>query len=555
MKPNPLSHFLTGSVRERLVLTVSAWVAYALAFFPVFFRVGDTVGTLVTLPVMVSAWLFGLRGGLLASLLNIPITALLFELAGISGWEAMIQRWPGIFAGLLIGAVTGWLSDLFHQVGKQSRELGRERDVLQKEIGERQHAEESLRHAHDELETRVEERTAELVKVNAALQADIAERKRAEERINHQVSLLSALRAIDLAISSSLDLHLTLNTLLGHTVSELGVDAAAILLFNRGTGELKYAAARGFRGRQPRRGDNLAYQTAHERRLISVPDLRLGKQQFSKSRLIADEGFVALFAAPLIAKGEVKGVLEVFHRAPLDPDNEWLDFLEALAGQSAIAIDGAELFDELQRSNSELRLAYEKTIEGWSHALDLRDKETEGHALRVTKMTVELATRMGISDSELKHIQRGALLHDIGKMGVPDHILLKSEPLMEAESVIMRKHPQYAYDMLAPIDFLRQALDIPYCHHEKWDGTGYPRGLKGEAIPLAARIFTVVDVWDALCSDRPYRPAWTKEKALEHIRALAGRDFDPQAVDAFLKFTKEGMEGDPEASWDKIALS
>ena len=167
--------------------------------------------------------------------------------------------------------------------------------------------------------------------------------------------------------------------------------------------------------------------------------------------------------------------------------------------------------------------------------MDIRDQETEGHTQRVTEMTVRLAEIMRISDEKIVHIRRGALLHDIGKLGVPDTILLKPGKLTDEEWVIMRKHPQVAYDMLLPIDYLRPALDIPYCHHEKWDGTGYPRGLKGENIPLAARLFAIVDVWDALCSNRPYRPAWTKEKALEYIQAGAGSHFEPQIVKLFVE--------------------
>jgi HD-GYP domain-containing protein (c-di-GMP phosphodiesterase class II) len=212
----------------------------------------------------------------------------------------------------------------------------------------------------------------------------------------------------------------------------------------------------------------------------------------------------------------------------LEPDEEWLDFLQTLAGQAALAIDNATLFDGMQRSNVELTLAYDATIEGWSRALDLRDKETEGHTKRVTEITLRLAQLFGMNDRELVQIRRGALLHDIGKLGVPDGILLKPGSLSDEEWIVMRKHPQFAFDMLAPIQYLKPALDIPYCHHEKWDGTGYPRGLKGDQIPLTARIFAIVDVWDALTSDRPYRPAWPEEKVLAHIRSLSGTHFDPQ---------------------------
>jgi putative nucleotidyltransferase with HDIG domain len=194
----------------------------------------------------------------------------------------------------------------------------------------------------------------------------------------------------------------------------------------------------------------------------------------------------------------------------------------------------AELFDDLQHSNAELAIAYDTTLEGWSRAMDLRDEETEGHTKRVTDVALRLARALGLSEGDLVQVRRGALLHDMGKMGVPDAILRKPGPLSEEEWVIMRLHPVYAYQMLAPIPFLRSALDIPYCHHEKWDGTGYPQGLRGEQIPLAARIFSVVDVWDALRSDRPYRPAWPEEKVLEYIRTEAGTHFDPKVVEVFL---------------------
>lgn len=189
----------------------------------------------------------------------------------------------------------------------------------------------------------------------------------------------------------------------------------------------------------------------------------------------------------------------------------------------------------LQKAHTQLLDAYEATIVGWSHAMDLRDHETEGHSQRVMELTVKLAQSYGLDDEEIHHIKRGALLHDMGKIGVPDAILHKPDKLTEEEWKVMRTHPQLAHEMLYPIEYLRPALDIPYCHHEKWDGTGYPRQLKNTEIPLAARIFAVVDVWDAVTSDRPYRPAWNKDQALTYIREQSGRHFDPQVVEAFLK--------------------
>lgn len=190
---------------------------------------------------------------------------------------------------------------------------------------------------------------------------------------------------------------------------------------------------------------------------------------------------------------------------------------------------------KLQEANAQLLSAYEATIEGWSLALDLRDRETEGHSQRVTRLTADLARASGMNEEEIMHLRRGALLHDMGKIGIPDAILHKPAALTEEEWVIMRRHPQLAYDMLRSVEYLRPALEIPLNHHEKWDGTGYPRGLRGEAIPLMARLFAVVDVWDALTSDRPYRKAWSEEEARTYIREQSGKHFDPQVVELFFK--------------------
>ena len=360
------------------------------------------------------------------------------------------------------------------------------------------------------------------------------------EETVRQLDQLQALHRIDQAIAGSMDLRTTLAVLLEHVLAQLKVDAASVLLLNEHLQTLDYFTRRGFQTNALkhtllRLGEGYAGRAALERRLIHIPDLRVISTDSLPSPLISDEGFVAYYGIPLIAKGQVEGVLEVFHRAPLDRDSAWLDFLNTLAGQAAIAIDNAQLFGDLQRSNLDLTLAYDATVEGWSRALDLRDQQTEGHSLRVTEMTMRLARAMGMSEEHIVPIRRGALLHDIGKMGVPDSILLKAGPLTDEEWVVMRKHPVFAYDMLMPIAYLRPALDIPFCHHEKWDGTGYPRGLKGEQIPLAARMFTVVDVWDALISDRPYRRAWPEEKALTYIREQAGKYFDPQVVRVFFQ--------------------
>lgn len=377
-----------------------------------------------------------------------------------------------------------------------------------------------------------------LVRVSAV--RDVTENKLARERIHRQLRRLAALRAIDTAITSSMDLRVTLAVFLEHAVEQLGVDAAGVLLLHPSTQTLEYAAGRGFRTEALRHtrlglGECYAGRAALQRKVFRVSDLADAPDGFTRSSLLMSEGFRTYYAAPFIAKGQVKGVLEIFHRERLDPDQEWLDFLETLVGQAAIALDNMSLFESMQRSNVELQLAYDITLEGWSKALELRDQETEGHTRRVTELTMRLARAVGMREEDLVHVRRGAILHDIGKMGIPDNILLKEGPLTEEEWVVMRKHADYAFSLLSPIEFLREALEIPYCHHERWDGTGYPRGLKGEQIPLSARVFSVVDCFDALSYERPYRPAWPRQRVMALIRDYSGTHYDPRIVDAFFK--------------------
>ncbi len=383
---------------------------------------------------------------------------------------------------------------------------------------------------------------------------DITERKQAQEEIKRQLERVAALRAIEMAISSSLDLRVTLSVILDQVTAQLQVDAADVLLLDATTQTLEYAASRGFRSNHISRsrlrlGEGYAGRAALDRRMLNVADLSAGDGDFLHARHLEDEDLVSYYVVPLIAKGQVKGVLEIFHRAPLTPDPGWLEFLQALVGQAAIAIDNASLFDELTHSNTELLIAYNATIEGWSRALDLRDRETEGHTRRVAEMAEHLAREMGLGENDLVQLRRGALLHDIGKMGIPDNVLLKPGRLNEDEWQVMRRHPVYAYEWLSPIDFLEPALVIPYCHHERWNGEGYPRGLQGESIPLAARIFAVVDVWDALSSDRPYRQAWPQEQVIAYLREQSGVQFDPEVVEVFCRLLESGPQ---ESLWDRL---
>ena len=368
---------------------------------------------------------------------------------------------------------------------------------------------------------------------------DITKYKQSEIKTKRQLDQLAALRAIDLAITSGLDLKLLLSLILDHVQVQLNIDAASILLLNPHSHLLEFAAGLGFKTSalqhtRLRVGEEHAGRVVLERKALHIANLQSRSTDFLRSPLFSQENFIAYFAVPLIAKGQTLGVLEIFHRAPLVTDHDWLNFMETLAGQAAIAIDSAMMFNDLQWSNTELTLAYDKTIEGWSRALDLRDKETEDHTQRVTEMTLRLARQAGISDAELVHIRRGAILHDIGKVSIPDGILLKPGPLTDDEWVVMRRHPLIAVELLSPISHLIPALAIPRSHHERWDGAGYPDGLIGEQIPLAARIFAVVDVYDALTSNRPYRKAWPQAETLEYIRSQTRKHFDPKIVSMFL---------------------
>jgi putative nucleotidyltransferase with HDIG domain len=394
------------------------------------------------------------------------------------------------------------------------------------------------------------ERDQHLLTAICELSANALHRAQLHDQTVQRLKRLTILRKVDMAITSSMDATFTLSILIEEMLNGLKLDAGDVLQLNSASYTLEWVAGKGFNANSlmhARSGipsltamspDNPQVRAVLEREPILVDDLSLVKSE--RARQLAQDGFSAEIVLPLISKGEVMGLMEVYQRGPLTRDRELIDFIESLAGQAAIAMDNAALFDNLERSNLELSLAYDATIEGWARALDLRNEETERHSLRVVEKTLELARSMGLSDSQLVHIRRGAFLHDIGKIAVPDEIMNKPGPLSASEWEVMRKHPIHGYQLLSPITYLRQAIDIPYYHHEKWDGTGYPHGLKGEEIPMAARIFAVVDVWDALLNDRPYRKAWPEEQVQAYLRDQSGRHFDPRVVDAF--FELEGWE-------------
>ena len=389
----------------------------------------------------------------------------------------------------------------------------------------------------------IEQHHTQLLSTIAEIAGNAIQRVSLFEQSEKQVHRLTALREIDTAIASSFDLKVTLSILTNHTLALLKVSAVDVMIYNADQQTLNYFIGAGFRSSAIiqssfRLGEGIAGKAMLERRDIFVENLS-DEKAFLRKSLLAQEGFISYCAMPLISKGITQGVLEVFFREAFKPDEDWLEFLRILAGQATIAIDNTQLFENLQRSNQDLSLAYDTTLEGWGKALELRDKETQGHTRRVTDMTVKLAREMGIPEVNIVQIRRGALLHDIGKMGIPDNILRKKGPLTKTEWQEMWKHPQYAYDLLSSIPYLQPVLDIPYLHHEWWDGSGYPRGLKGDEIPLPARIFAVADVWDALLSDRSYRRPWGKLRVIKHLKEQSGTHFDPEIVKVFLNMIKK----------------
>ncbi|RMF48653.1 MAG: GAF domain-containing protein [Anaerolineae bacterium] len=358
-------------------------------------------------------------------------------------------------------------------------------------------------------------------------------------RTKQQVARLMSLSQVTATVNASMDLSLSLAVLLDEAQKQLGVDAAAVYLFSAPERRLKMVAHSGLPPAPPGAWDVYPLNEPLSRQVRIVLDLQAQQISGGLYRPLRQAGFRTCASIPLIVKGTARGMLVCLSHQVFQPDSYWVEFSEILGRVTAMAVDMSEMFSGLERANTELRIAYDATIEGWAKALELRDNETKGHSDRVTDMTVQLAGLMGFDAEQLTYVRWGALLHDIGKMGIPDSILHKPGPLTDEEWQIMRMHPVYAYNLLREIEFLGPAIDIPYCHHEKWDGSGYPQGLRGEQIPLAARLFAIVDVWDALRSDRPYRKAWPREKACRFIMEQSGIHFDPEVVRLFLRLIGE----------------
>jgi PAS domain S-box-containing protein/putative nucleotidyltransferase with HDIG domain len=363
------------------------------------------------------------------------------------------------------------------------------------------------------------------------------------EQTKSHLEKLQILRQVDTAITSSQEVEDVLETVLTQVVKGLQVDIAVIYLYDEESNTLSYANNVGFTTRgipniKIEIDQGYVGKVAEQRTPIFIPEIDYTSDGKIYPYNFVAEGVTSYYGFPLISKGNFKGVLEILNRNRLDPDADWFVFAETLVRQTAIAVDNLTLFTHLQQANKELIEAYDATIEGWAHALEIRDKETAGHSRRVITLTEEVAKRFGYKAADLEHVLRGVILHDIGKMGIPDDILHKPGPLTGDEWVIMRQHPVFAYEMLKDIGYLQSSLNIPHYHHERWNGSGYPEGLKGKEIPLEARIFAVVDAWDALTSDRPYRDAWSVEKTKQYILDQAGKEFDPEVVKVLFEVMK-----------------
>lgn len=326
-------------------------------------------------------------------------------------------------------------------------------------------------------------------------------------------------------------LGVTLDALLDRLAAQPETGAVALYLWRPQTQRLEYAGGRGVPEEAVRAG---GFRKGEGR----IGAVASGGDGFiapldptdRRSPALDANGLKARVVHPMRIDGDLVGVLEVFLS---DVDGGAEAFYGFAAEQAAVAIRNAQELDAGVVARRELERAYDKTVEGWSRAVSLRDRGTEGHTVRVTGLTIKMGRAMSLSDEEMIHLRRGSLLHDVGKMEIPDRILHKQERLTEEEWEIMRQHPLWGYEILSAIPFLHPAIDIPYCHHERWNGSGYPRGIQGEEIPLAARIFAVTDVWDAMTSDRTYRKAIPPHQVRSTILQSSGSLFDPQVIEVF----------------------
>ena len=363
-------------------------------------------------------------------------------------------------------------------------------------------------------------------------------------QVENQTKKIQAEYSVNRVLQSGLNFRETFRAIFELLSDLIDVDAAIVLKYNHASQQFDLLATHGIDPRVLAKihlyiENGLTRRATREHRSIQVDNMFVSEPGENHVSLFSQEDFQAHSTVPLIGQRDLLGVMEIFWRESQYADTWKLEILQMVGEAVAFALEHKTIIEALRLRNEELTSKYTATIEGLSRALELRDLETDGHTRRVSVLTVRLTEHMQIPADQRAAIQQGALLHDIGKLGIPDAILLKPGSLTPREWKVMQQHPLYAYNILAPIISLRQALDIPLYHHERWNGSGYPYGLVGEQIPLSARLFAVVDVYDALTSDRPYRSAWSRSQALEYLREQAGQQFDPQVVTHFLELIDE----------------
>ena len=370
---------------------------------------------------------------------------------------------------------------------------------------------------------------------------DVSMIRSTEKKLLIQFERMQALGNIDRAIISTMDLAFITDVVFDQISSQLQMECSLLFLRANNTQELTCQYSRGLpllgrNGNKPTQpAPILAKRVVASGEMLIVEDISESTETSPEEYGEPYQNIKFYAGIPLLNLGETIGVLEVCSQEAFSPDSDWVSFFKMIAGQTAIAIVHVNQFHDIRRLNVELLKSYENTLEGWARVLEFKDRETKGHSDRVTQMAVKLGKAMGLTSDELVHLKRGAILHDIGKLCIPEKILFKAGPLDESEWHIMKQHPIYAQEFVADIQFLQPATNILLFHHERWNGSGYPLGLKGKQIPLTARIFMVIDVWDALSFDRPYRKAWPAEKVQHYLRENAGILFDPEIVEIFLE--------------------
>ncbi|MCL4257685.1 MAG: HD domain-containing protein [Anaerolineales bacterium] len=509
-----------SDVVDRFVSLLVSLTAYVLLVFYGYPYLGNIAGTAAAIPVLVIAWYFGLGGGLVAALTSISTNMILLLLAGANSLQDPLALVFNTFIILFYGASAGFISET--------------RKELLKEISLRETAEKALQYLNAQLEGRVKTRTRQLSDLNSQLSAELQARKRAQAGLQYRGSILETIAGI---AEETLKADKYVEPI-PDMLSSLGkaTRVERVRLFQNIPNSNKKGTMLSLRKEwvsDPRFKDRMGLRKiAHE-----DAGLQEWQQQLAAGKAVSSTTDVlSPSIRAMMSQEEIRSMLVM----PIFAGSQWWGSISLASITNrrkwgAAETDALHAVADILGAHIQREEEYERTLLGWAKALELRDQETEGHTQRVTRLAVELATRLGYNDSEVTDIRRGALLHDIGKLGVPDAILNKPGKLNDSEWRIMRRHPDYARDMLRPIVFLHSALPIPYAHHERWDGTGYPRRLKGTRIPAPARLFAVVDVWDALTSDRPYRKAWSPSRTAEFMSKQMGTHFDPHILPVFLK--------------------